>query len=47
MSDDKKKDKGPKMIKWVKKNDVEIETNDDPANIAAAEQHGWKRKKGK
>lgn len=44
MSDDEKKPKGPKMIKWVKENDTVIETNDDPANIAAAERLGWKRK---
>lgn len=39
-------DKKPTMIKWVKPSGAEIETNDDPANIKAAEGLGWKRADG-
>jgi hypothetical protein len=33
----------PKMIKWVKPNKVEVETNDLPATVAEAERLKWKR----
>lgn len=32
------------MITWIKPSGVELETNDFPATIAAAESLGWKRK---
>ena len=31
------------MIKWVKQNGKEIETNDQPETVKAAEGLGWKR----
>jgi hypothetical protein len=31
------------MIKWVKPNKTEVETNDLPATIEMAEKLGWKR----
>ena len=39
-----KKDDGQKLTKWVKPNKKEVEINDHPANIAKAEELGWKRK---
>ena len=35
------------MIKWLNKSGQEVETNDKPANIKAAEQAGWTRAKAK
>lgn len=35
------------MIKWVKPNGKEIETNELDATIEAAEKLGWERKKRK
>jgi len=31
------------MIKWIKQTGQEVETNENPANIAEAEKLGWKR----
>ena len=33
------------MIKWIKPNGNEIETNDAPATVAHCEALGWKRAK--
>jgi hypothetical protein len=39
--------KKPAVIAWVKKDGKEMQTNDAPATIKAAEDLGWKRKKGR
>ena len=31
------------MIKWIKPNGVELETNEHEPNILQAEEYGWKR----
>lgn len=49
MSDEEKKSEedrpeGPKMVTWAKEDGTKVKINDLPANIAAAEKLGWKRK---
>ncbi len=47
MSDENKKDDGPKMVKMYKRDGTEVKVNDTPANLAAAKNAGFTTEKPK